>query len=49
MDEDVSVIEAYSSHPFTDHDVNQIVSVILSDLDQHTAALVIDKVMYQFS
>jgi hypothetical protein len=49
MDEDVSVIEAYSSRPFMKTDVVQIVSVILADLDQHTAALVIDKAMYQFS
>jgi hypothetical protein len=49
MDEDVSVIEAYCSNPFSDQDVEQIVSVILSDLDQHTAALVKDGVMYQFS
>ena len=33
----------------SDQDVEQIVSVILSDLDQHTAALVKDGVMYQFS
>jgi hypothetical protein len=49
MDEDVTVIEAYSPQPFTDDDVKKIVSVILSDLDQHTAALVIDRTMYQFS
>ena len=49
MDEHVSVIEAYSSQPFTEADVDQVVSVILADLDQHTAALVIDKAMYQYS
>jgi hypothetical protein len=49
MDEDVSVIEAYSPQPFADEDVEEVVSVILSDLDQHTAALVIDRTMFQFS
>jgi hypothetical protein len=49
MDEHVSVIEAYSSQQFSDADVDKIVSVILADLDQHTAALVIDEAMYQYS
>jgi hypothetical protein len=49
MDEHVTVVEAYSSRPFTDDDVGKIVSVILTDLDQHTAALVIDRAMYHFS
>ena len=45
MFEDVILIEAYSEHPFPEQVVSDIVQVLVGDLEQHTAALIINDAM----
>lgn len=47
MHEAVSVIESYSSIPFSDYLLSEVVRIVAEDLDQHTVALVLDSSMYQ--
>jgi hypothetical protein len=47
MHEQVSTIESYSSTPFSDELVVSVVSIITRELEQHTAAIVLDETMYQ--
>ncbi len=49
VDENVEVIEAYSAQPVPDECVREIVDLILADLDQAAAALVVNQQMLQFS
>ncbi|MGH9045186.1 MAG: hypothetical protein ACRDVP_10220 [Acidimicrobiales bacterium] len=49
VDEDVEMIEAYSTNPVPDESVREIVDLMLSDLDQAAAALVMNQQMLQFS
>lgn len=49
VDENVEMIEAYSANPVPDECVREIVDLILADLDQATAALVMNQQMLQFS
>ncbi|MCL4413178.1 MAG: hypothetical protein M1522_00275, partial [Actinobacteria bacterium] len=49
IDEDVEMIEAYSGSPVSDAALREIVELILSDLEQQAAALVLDQQMLHFS
>lgn len=49
VDEDVEMIEAYSGSPPADAALREIVELILVDLDQQAAALVLDQQMLHFS
>lgn len=49
QDEDVSVIESYSQVPFNPDIVGAMVRTILTHLDQHTAAVILNDVMYHYS
>jgi len=49
QDEDVSVIESYSQSPFDPDVIGQMVQTILTTLEQHTAAVVLNDVMYHYS
>lgn len=48
-DEDVVVLEVYSVNLPTLEAINRMVSVVLNDLDQEVAAIVLNDYMYQFS
>jgi len=48
IQEGVSVIASYSSEPFSEHFIDEVVNMILEDLHQHTAAITINDRMYQF-
>jgi hypothetical protein len=49
MDEAVSVIESYSDSPVDPVLLGSMISTILGDLEQHTAAVVMNDVMYHFT
>ena len=49
MDEDVSMIESYSDVAFDLSVVGRMIETILTGMNQHTAAVVMDDVMYLFS
>ncbi len=49
VDEDVEMIEAYSAKPVPDEPLREIVELILSDLDQAAAAMVVNQQMLHFS
>lgn len=49
QDEDVSLVESYSERPFDPAVVGAMVTTILTNLDQHTAAVVLNDVMYHYS
>lgn len=49
QDEDVSVIESYSQAPFDPDVIGRMVQTILTTLEQHTAAVVMNDVMYHYS
>ena len=48
IQEGVSVIASYSSEPFSEHFIEEVVNLLLGDLRQHTAAVTINDRMYQF-
>lgn len=49
VDEDVEMTEAYSANPVPEKSIREIVDLILADLDQAAAALVVNQQMLQFS
>ena len=49
VDERVSVIEAYSTDSFPRQAISEIKDLILLDLDQESAALILNENMYQFA
>ncbi|MDA8358310.1 MAG: hypothetical protein M0Z95_18930 [Actinomycetota bacterium] len=49
VDEDVEMIEAYSANPVPEEPLREIVDLILADLDQAAAALVVNQQMLHFS
>jgi hypothetical protein len=49
IDEDVDLIETYSAERVADETLREIVDLILTDLDQEAAALVLDSRMLQYS
>ena len=49
QDEDVSVIESYSKRPFDPRVIEMMVRAVLTDLHQHTAAVVMNDIMYHYS
>lgn len=49
MDEDVSMVESYSDAPFDPAVIVATISTIIEDLAQHTAAVVMNGVMYHFT
>lgn len=49
VDEKVSVIEAYATEPYPHPAILEIKDLILLDLDQESAALILNENMYQFA
>lgn len=49
VDESVYVIESYAGHAFSPELLKRVVNMILIDLDQAAAAVVLDNYMYQFT
>lgn len=49
MFEKVALVEAYANEPFAGRLINEIVSVLFSDLGQHTAALILNDTMVHVS
>lgn len=47
MFEDVILVEAYAQDPFPSGIVSDVVEVLVGDLGQHTAALIINDAMVQ--
>ena len=48
-DEQVMVLETYSENKMPPDLLNEVVSLVLEKLDQHTAALIVDDRMLQFA
>lgn len=48
VDEKVLVLETYSSQPFGEAAIRTVVALVLRDLDQRTAAILLDDEMLQF-
>ena len=45
MFEDVILVESYASEPFPERLVSEVVRVLIDDLGQHTAALIVNDAM----
>lgn len=49
MHEDVTAVEAFAAEPFPDEVIAAVVRVLVDDLEQHTAALVMDDCMFHIT
>ena len=49
VSEDVECVESYMPVPLAEPHLRQVVDIVLKDLDQHTAAVILDGDMLQFS